>query len=80
MSQNRNVILPLIYGSLEANLTHWNPAVIGLTKNVRDMFMEMDKELFEECGAKHQREQVPACCNALLPISSHLWLPIPPTL
>lgn len=58
MAQNRTAILPLIFGSLEANLAHWNPAVVGLTNNVRSMFMDMDKDLFEECKLTYQREQV----------------------
>ncbi|KAK4386367.1 Serine/threonine protein phosphatase 2A regulatory subunit B' beta isoform [Sesamum angolense] len=52
--QNRNVILPIIFGALERNiLSHWNQAVHGLTVNVRKMFLEMDAELFEQCQKQY---------------------------
>lgn len=54
ISQNRNVILPIIFGALEKNiLSHWNQAVHGLTVNVRKMFLEMDAELFEQCQRQY---------------------------
>ncbi|KAH6796480.1 Protein phosphatase 2A regulatory B subunit family protein [Perilla frutescens var. hirtella] len=50
ISQNRNVILPIIFEAMGKNVQfHWNQAVLSLTLNVRRMFMEMDAELFEEC-------------------------------
>ncbi|KAL8140590.1 hypothetical protein V2J09_006611 [Rumex salicifolius] len=55
---NRGVILPLLFDSLEKNIqSHWNPAIHGLTVNVRKMFLEMDADLFEECQ-KHYEEKV----------------------
>jgi serine/threonine-protein phosphatase 2A regulatory subunit B' len=33
-------VLPIVFGALEENAAnHWNPAVHGLTCNVRKMFM-----------------------------------------
>ncbi|KAM7255158.1 hypothetical protein ACFE04_020399 [Oxalis oulophora] len=50
IAQNRSVVLPIIFESLEKNIhSHWNQAVHGLTINVKKMFMDMDPELFEEC-------------------------------
>ncbi|XXG40157.1 hypothetical protein AAC387_Pa01g0943 [Persea americana] len=54
IAQNRNVIFPIIFEALEKNIqSHWNPAVHGLTGNVRKMFLEMDNELFEECQQQY---------------------------
>lgn len=50
ISQNRNVILPIIFEAMGKNVqSHWNQAVLSLTLNVRRMFMDMDAELFQEC-------------------------------
>ena len=48
IAQNRTVILPIIFSSLERNSRdHWNQTVHGLTNNVRRMFMELDNTLFQ---------------------------------
>ena len=61
VSQNRNVILPVIFEALENNLkSHWNRAVLGLTANVRKMFLEMDAELFEECQKQYLEKEARA--------------------
>lgn len=40
MAQYRQAVLPIVFGALEENANnHWNPAVHGLTCNVRKMFM-----------------------------------------
>lgn len=58
VAQNRQVVLPLIFASLERNTrTHWNQAVHGLTVNVRKMFLEMDQELYQECSRKFQEDE-----------------------
>ncbi|CAN8270047.1 unnamed protein product [Cochlearia groenlandica] len=58
IAQNRTVILPIIYPALEKNIqSHWNQAVLGLTTNVKKMFMEMDHELFEECQRQYEEKQ-----------------------
>lgn len=58
IAQNRSVILPLIFEALETNIQgHWNPAVHGLTSNIRKMFMEMDVQLFEECQRQYAEKQ-----------------------
>ncbi|KAK9068482.1 hypothetical protein SSX86_012596 [Deinandra increscens subsp. villosa] len=61
IAQNRNVILPLVFEALENNIqSHWNPAVHGLTVNVRKMFQEMDTKLFEECQKQYAEKQAHA--------------------
>ncbi|KAL3536224.1 hypothetical protein ACH5RR_004685 [Cinchona calisaya] len=61
IAQNRNVILPIIFGALEKNIqSHWNQAVHGLTVNVRKMFLEMDVELFEECQRQFAEKEARA--------------------
>ena len=50
VAQHRHVVLPLVFPALERNArSHWNPAVHGLTVNVRKMFQEMDEGLYEDC-------------------------------
>ncbi|KAL2500206.1 Serine/threonine protein phosphatase 2A 59 kDa regulatory subunit B' eta [Abeliophyllum distichum] len=59
IKQNRKVILPIIFPSLEKNATnHWNQAVRSLTLNVRKIFSDVDPELFEECLHKFQEDEV----------------------
>nr|CAD1823059.1 unnamed protein product [Ananas comosus var. bracteatus] len=56
--QNRKVILPIIFPSLERNVrSHWNPAVQSLTLNVRKLFLDADHELFEECSVTFQEDE-----------------------
>nr|XP_043613388.1 serine/threonine protein phosphatase 2A 57 kDa regulatory subunit B' beta isoform-like [Erigeron canadensis] len=58
IAQNRTVVLPIIFEALEMNIqAHWNPAVHGLTSNIRKMFMEMDMVLFEECQKQYTEKQ-----------------------
>ncbi|XP_010452229.1 PREDICTED: serine/threonine protein phosphatase 2A 57 kDa regulatory subunit B' alpha isoform [Camelina sativa] len=58
IAQNRSVILPIIFGSLEKNTeSHWNQAVHGLSANIKRMFMEMDPELFEDCQQQYEEKQ-----------------------
>ena len=57
VSQQRQSILPLVVGSLERNVTHWNPAVMGLTMNVRKMLIEMDEPLVEQCRRNYEEEE-----------------------
>ncbi|KAF8095985.1 hypothetical protein N665_0319s0005 [Sinapis alba] len=58
IAQNRGVILPIIFASLEKNTeSHWNQAVHGLSSNIKRMFMEMDPELFEECQQEYEEKQ-----------------------
>ncbi|WCJ37512.1 Serine/threonine protein phosphatase 2A 59 kDa regulatory subunit B' gamma isoform [Euphorbia peplus] len=59
ITQNRKVILPIIFPSLEKNTrTHWNQAVQSLTLNVRKIFSDADQELFDECLAKYQEDEI----------------------
>ncbi|KAL8245182.1 hypothetical protein R6Q59_011440 [Mikania micrantha] len=61
IAQNRTVILPIIFEALETNIQgHWNPAVHGLTSNIRKMFLDMDNQLFEECQKQYADKQAHA--------------------
>ncbi|TYH01265.1 hypothetical protein ES288_A09G044600v1 [Gossypium darwinii] len=56
--QNRKVILPIIFPSLEKNArNHWNQAVESLTLNVRKIFSATDPELFQECLHKFKEDE-----------------------
>ncbi|GFP84958.1 serine/threonine protein phosphatase 2a 57 kDa regulatory subunit b' theta isoform [Phtheirospermum japonicum] len=58
IKQNRKVLLPIIFPSLEKNSrSHWNQAVQSLTLNVRKIFSDVDPELFEECLLKFQEDK-----------------------
>ncbi|KAG8384924.1 hypothetical protein BUALT_Bualt04G0168700 [Buddleja alternifolia] len=58
IKQNRKVILPIIFPSLEKNArNHWNQAVRSLTLNVRKIFSDVDPELFEECLLEFQEDE-----------------------
>ncbi|GMI98158.1 hypothetical protein like AT3G26020 [Hibiscus trionum] len=58
IKQNRNVILPIIFPSLEKNArNHWNQAVQSLTLNVRKIFSDTDPDLFEECLHKFEEDE-----------------------
>ena len=58
ITQNRKVILPIIFPALEKNTRgHWNQAVQGLTLNVRKLFLDADQELFEECLLRFQEDE-----------------------
>ncbi|CAM8965345.1 unnamed protein product [Rhodiola kirilowii] len=59
--QNRKVILPIIFPSLERNArNHWNQAVQSLTLNVRKIFSDADSELFDQCLQKFQDDEAKA--------------------
>jgi serine/threonine-protein phosphatase 2A regulatory subunit B' len=57
VASNRHVVLPIVFGALERNLEHWNAAVHSLTINVRKMFEEMDRSLYDECVRRNREEQ-----------------------
>ena len=58
IAHNRHVILPIILPTLEKNAQdHWNQAVLNLTLNVRNMFMEMDDALFMSCHTHFKEEE-----------------------
>lgn len=49
-----------MFAALENNTqSHWNPAVHGLTCNVRRMFQEIDEGLYDQCKAEYDEAQVP---------------------
>ncbi|CAN0929281.1 Serine/threonine protein phosphatase 2A 59 kDa regulatory subunit B' eta isoform [Linum grandiflorum] len=48
--QNRKVILPIIFPSLEKNArSHWSPVVQSSTVNVKKIFLDIDPQLVEQC-------------------------------
>lgn len=58
IAHNRQVILPIVFPAFERNAqSHWNPAVLNLSLNVRKMFMEMDEVLFQSCHAHFEEEE-----------------------
>ncbi|KAL0336025.1 UNVERIFIED_CONTAM: Serine/threonine protein phosphatase 2A regulatory subunit B' eta isoform [Sesamum radiatum] len=58
IKQNRKVILPIIFPSLEKNARHhWNQAVHSLTLNVRKIFYDLDPDLFKACQIKFQNDE-----------------------
>lgn len=62
VAHNRHEILPIIIPVLERNAqSHWNPAVLHLTLNLRKMFIEMDDELFASCHAQFKEEEAKLC-------------------
>ncbi|KAM1009275.1 hypothetical protein ACFX2I_044792 [Malus domestica] len=65
IKQNRHVLLPIIFPSLEKNArNHWNQAVQSLTLNVRKIFSDIDPELFEECLLKFQEDEAQETVNS----------------
>ncbi|KVI02041.1 serine/threonine protein phosphatase 2A 59 kDa regulatory subunit B' gamma isoform-like [Cynara cardunculus var. scolymus] len=59
ITQNRKVILPIIFPALEKNTRgHWNQAVQSLTLNVRKIFSDADQSLFDECLVKYQEDEL----------------------
>lgn len=59
VTDNRKVILPIIFPALEKNTrNHWNQAVQSLTLNVRKIFMDADPELCEECLLRFEEDEV----------------------
>uniref|UniRef100_A0A5B6ZY47 Serine/threonine protein phosphatase 2A regulatory subunit n=1 Tax=Davidia involucrata TaxID=16924 RepID=A0A5B6ZY47_DAVIN len=59
ITQNRKVILPIIFPALERNTrSHWNQAVQSLTLNVRKIFSDDDQALFDECLGRFQEDEI----------------------
>lgn len=57
ITQNRQVIVPLVFPSLERNTqNHWNQAVLNLTQNLKKVLCEMDEELVLACQRKIEEE------------------------
>jgi len=57
IAQNRQTVLPIIFPALESNSrNHWNSAVHGLTCNVRKMFIDMDKALWDKCLEQYEQD------------------------
>lgn len=56
---NRDIILPIVFPALEKNArSHWNQAVHSLTLNVRQMFSDLDPELFKECLTEFEENKL----------------------
>lgn len=57
ITQNRQVILPMVFSALVHNAqSHWNQAVLNLTQNIRKMLSQMDEELVLACQRKIEEE------------------------
>lgn len=58
-SRNRQTVMPLILPALERNIrSHWNLAVLNLTRNVKKMLCEMDGELYSACENNFEQEEL----------------------
>ncbi|OIW09270.1 hypothetical protein TanjilG_01241 [Lupinus angustifolius] len=58
IAHNRQVILPIIFPALDSNVhSHWNPAVMNLTHNVRKMFLEIDEKLYISCHSHFKEDE-----------------------
>lgn len=58
IAHNRQVILPIIFPALDKNVrSHWNPAVVNLTNNIRKMFLEMDEKLYISCHSHFKEDE-----------------------
>lgn len=58
VSQNRQVIFPIVAPALERNSqNHWNQSVLNLTVNLKKMLSEMDEELFSACINKYMEDE-----------------------
>lgn len=56
-TENRTIILPILYPSLAQNSNHhWNSTVQSLTFNVIRMFMDLDAALFDEVSKNYDQE------------------------
>ncbi|MEW5304899.1 MAG: hypothetical protein WDW36_007476 [Sanguina aurantia] len=61
VAAHRHTLLPLLFPALEENTnSHWNPAVHGLTCNVRKMFQELDEPLYEDCKQRYDDDMLQA--------------------
>lgn len=55
VAQHRHQLLPIVLPALEENTnSHWNPAVHGLTVNVRKMFQDLDEQLYDKCKQDYE--------------------------
>lgn len=58
VAQHRVKLLPIVLPALEENTnSHWNPAVHGLTLNVRKMFQDLDEQLYEQCKQEYEHRR-----------------------
>jgi len=65
ITQNRQVILPLVFSALVHNAqSHWNQAVLNLTQNIRKMLSQMDEELVLACQRRIEEEDSAASAAA----------------
>lgn len=75
ITQNRKVILPIIFPALERNTrSHWNQAVQSLTLNVRKIFSDSDQSLFDECLARFEEDETKHKENQEKRESNWKWL------
>ncbi|KAK7304190.1 hypothetical protein RJT34_15305 [Clitoria ternatea] len=57
VTQNRQVILPVVFAALVHNTqNHWNQAVLNQTQNMRKMLSQIDEDLVLACQRKLEEE------------------------
>merc|ERR1712178_249586 len=58
VSENANVILPIMFPALYRNSkTHWNKTIHGLIYNALKVFMEINQNLFDECTKQYKENK-----------------------
>ncbi|KAG0767702.1 hypothetical protein G6F16_004124 [Rhizopus arrhizus] len=58
MSENVNVIMPIIFPTLyKASKTHWNKTILGLVHNALKLCMDMNPELFDNCVSRYKQQR-----------------------
>lgn len=55
IADHRAQILPIIYPALGTS-EHWNATVNNLSQNVLKIFIDIDPDLVEECGQRHEKQ------------------------
>lgn len=56
VAENCEVILPIIFGSLRENASHWNRTVHCMIFNASKMFLEANPVLYDQCAADYRRK------------------------
>jgi len=58
MSDNVNIVLPIVFPALYKNSkSHWNRTIHGLIYNASKMFMEISPKLFDECTNRYKQSK-----------------------
>jgi serine/threonine-protein phosphatase 2A regulatory subunit B' len=54
ISENANVLVPLVFPALYQSKEHWNKTIHGHIYNALKLFMEMNQHLFDECTQNYK--------------------------